>query len=204
MTFNVPPFPGVPPLSGVQAALPIITALIADASNVQAASSAAPQWGVFMDADAVIVPDSIIGVEKTKECRISDYPVEDGSFQSYNKVETPFDAHVTMTKGGSDADRADFLDTLEDIVGSLDLYDVVTPERTYESANLERYSYERTSRAGATMITATLWLREVRVTATSAFSNVAQPASATAKDGGSVQAAAPTPDQTAAASDGAS
>lgn len=202
---DVPNDPGVPALlRNLANALPTaITPLTADSAPVMSQAALTPQWGVFKDGDPVIVPDTILAVEKSKEWRVSDYPVEDGSFQSYNKVETPFDAHVTMTKAGDESERAAFLDTLERITKSLDLYDVVTPEKVYESANIERYNYERGARQGAALITATLMLREVRVTATAAFSNVTRPASADAKDDGTVGPADPTPDQTAAAASGA-
>lgn len=201
---DVPNDPGVPPVprSGVAPATstPVLSA---DSPNVATQSSQTAQWGVFKDGVAVILPDSIVAVEKAKEFRLSDYPVEDGSFQSYNKVETPFDAHVTMAMGGDASDRAAFLDTLEDVTKSMALYDVVTPEKSYLSASIERYDYERSAKSGVTLLTVRLWLREIRVTATAAFSKTKTPAGSGVADDGTVQPRAPTGTEATVAGQGA-
>lgn len=48
---------------------------------------------------------------------ISDYPQEQGAFQSYNKVQMPFDCRVRLACGGTIAQRQAFLNSLLAILG---------------------------------------------------------------------------------------
>ena len=137
------------------------------------------QWGIFsQDGQPVLVSDAVGGVEYTREYAISDYPQEQGAFESYNKVQIPFQAKVTLL---SSLTREQLLSTLESIVYSLNLVAVVTPEVSYPSANLTRYSLRRTARNGVTLIAVDLWCEEVRQDAGSQTSSVSsQDASQTA------------------------
>lgn len=150
-------------------------------------STAAPQWGIFKDGSAAIVGDNVMAVEYMAEYRISDFPVEGGKFESYNKVKVPYDARVTFTKGGTVADRTAFLNSIDTAIASLDLYTVVTPEVQYANANIVRYDYRRTSQNGVQLITAEVFVQEVRVAPEAQFSNTAQPAAADPVNNGAVQ-----------------
>lgn len=147
-----------------------------------------PQWGIFLNNKPVITPDSVRTFDYKKEYRLADYPMEQGAFQTYNKVTTPYDVRISMTKGGSDLERQVFLGTAGIIAASLDLYDVVTPEVTYVNANIARFDYRRTSTNGVKLVTVDFYLTEIRVTVPAAFSNTAQPSSQAAQNGGIVQA----------------
>jgi len=156
-----------------------------------------PEWGVFSDGGApVLIPDSIVGVDIRREWRISDYPVERGGFQSFNKVQVPGDARVRMSVSGAIA-RGPFLEQLDQIATSLDLYTVVTPDAVYPSVNIIHYDYRREQRTGASLLVVDLWLQEVRVTAQTQFTNTKAPEGAANVAGGSVQGVAPTPAQAA-------
>lgn len=196
---NVPQLPGVPPLAGYIAAQ-AIQALTADAPGVAAQTAQMPQWGIFKDGQKVINPDSIRSVSPSKEWRLLDYPTEDGSFQTYNKVEMPREVEVEMLQGGSDSDLYEIISTLDQIAGDLNLYDVITPDVTYTNENVERYSYERT---GSQLLTIRVQLRQIRITASAAFSNTVAPISASTTDAGTVQPQMPTAGQTAATAGGA-
>lgn len=129
------------------------------------------RWGLFGQAGALALePDSIQAMEYQREFRIADYPIEEGGFESYNKVATPYDIRVTMTKGGKVPDRKDFLDQVELILASLDLYTVVTPERNYQNVNIVRADYRRNAEHGATLLTVELHGIEVRTSASIQFS----------------------------------
>jgi hypothetical protein len=149
------------------------------------------RWGIFKGGLPVIVPQSIVSLDFKQDWTILSYPVEQGGFQSYNKVQTPFEARVRMTSGAAEAERIDLLTTVAEIAGSLDLYDVVTPEFVYQSANIHHYDYQRTANAGAGMIVIDLWLTEVVVVSTTSFSNVQNPSSADPVSGGQVQPQTP-------------
>lgn len=170
-----------------------------DSDGADVADDGDAQWGVFNDGgDLVIDPDSFGAIEYMKEYRISNFPVEEGGFQSFNKVETPFSARIAMFKGGSDADRLDFLATVEAAIMTLDLYSIMTPSRGYDNANLTRYDYSQTAQNGVTLLRVDLSFEQVRDTAVATFTNSKAPGGADAVNDGSVQPKAPTPAQTPA------
>ena len=200
-------FPDVPNVSGVPQVLRdaansaldnIGTQLTGDSADLTVDPS--PQWGIFDadGADQVIVPDSIVSFEYAKEEQISTFPVEQGGFQSYNKVETPYSVRLTLTKGGSKDDRTSFLDQCQTLLTSTDLYTVLTPETSYSDANITRVSLQRSADRGAQLLTVEMVIEEVRSSATSQFtkSNTQDPASADQTNDGSVQTQTPTAAQT--------
>ena len=176
---------------------------ILDANGTAVAPAAsAPQWGIFDGNNTqVVIPDSVIQFEVTGESRIEKYPTEQGGFQSYNKVTVPYEIHLTMTKGGSIADRTAFIQALVAAKTSLNLYSVVTPEYTFLNANVVHNDIDRRADNGANLITATTWLEEVRITATATYTNTAQPSGANQANDGTVQATAPNAQQSTVSTD---
>lgn len=160
-----------------------------------------PQWGIFnADNSLAITPDSVVSVDWSGDFRISNYPIEDGDFQSYNKVRVPFEARITMRKAGTVSDRQDFIAAIEQIRASLSLYTLTTPEKSYASVNVVSVSYERKADRGAAVIEADFHLQEVMTTATATFSNTQQPQAQDPQNGGTVQTQTPNSTQTANAS----
>lgn len=194
---NVPVFPGVPPV--LREALALV-----DTGVDQIRADAIPYippahfvWGVFDQAGTLVLePDNIVAFEQGAEYRIADYPTEAGGFESYNKVAVPFDIRLTMTKGGTLLDRSAFLDTLDRLQKSLDLYNVVTPERTYLSVNLARIGMQRTAASGAGMIMVDVGLREVRQSAVAAFTRTNDAAAQPTATPGQAAPARPNPPMT--------
>ncbi len=172
---SINPYPNVPNVLGVPALLrkatPVLDAIqyVSHVGNVidQLTNAAVDNtWGVFdASGDVAIAPDSFISHEYRNSQQIANYPVEQGGFASFNKVNDPFEATITMAKGGSVDDRESFLKSIEDIVTSTDLFTVVTPEATYESVNLTAFDYQRSMQNGAYLIIVSLHFKEVRVTA---------------------------------------
>jgi len=158
---------GVPPLLDAQAAPYSAPAATQDSIKP---SATAPRWGIYKGGQPVAVTDSVIRVDYTQDTRISTHPVEQGGFAAYNKVGTPYDARVRLVKGGTEAERKAFLDAIEQATASLDLYDVVTPEKTYTSANIQRHQYTRSAQSGVSLIAVDITLTEIRQTAQTAFS----------------------------------
>jgi hypothetical protein len=101
-------------------------------------------------------------VEFLKETAVSDFPVERGSFASYNKVEAPATPTVKLALQGTESQRKSFLDAIDKACKSTDLYSVVTPEVTYKDYSIERYDYSRRAQHGATLLIVSLNLKEVR------------------------------------------
>lgn len=195
---NVPFYPGVPALvrganvpTGIQVALGQIQTLLA--SSMQSSL----QWGIFDTKGNQLgllsqggnslfqaVVSSITGntapvlstnaIELTKDTKISDYPIERGSFASYNKVILPVTPIVTLALQGTVSDRTAFLNLLNAACESTDLYNVVTPEVVYVGYSLERTNLVRRAERGATLIMVEVTLREIREVS-AAYTNAPTP-----------------------------
>lgn len=160
------------------------------------------QWGIFdTNGNQVVQPDSVVGFDYRKEYTISDYPVELGAFESYDKVETPYEITIRMTKGGSLSDRQTFLANIDAIKGDTNLYSIATPEVTLVNGNIISVDYSRKNDHGVGLITVDCRVVEVRETAQQQFSNtpssfsssnVASPQSSDPSNGGVVQPQTPT------------
>lgn len=196
MPLTPPLPPGVPPLQRVANAIAPLQQALQTATILQADSIAVsgifrkqgPRWGIFKGTKTIAEAHSVLTFEFKQDSHVSQYPQEQGAFQSYNKVATPYDARVQMTRGGTEEERAAFLAAIEAAAKSLDLYDVVTPERVYSSANIQRVDYRRTARSGVGLITVEFWIIEIRATASAKFANVKTDAAADPKPGGTFQA----------------
>lgn len=186
---NVPKVPGVPALPSFSASIPVL--LIADAIASILSLFAEVEWGIFLEGNPAMDFNSVQKFEYKQDWPISDYPVQEGAFQSYDKVQLPFDNRLTLTSGSSAAERQQFLADLKIIGNSLKLYDVVTPEAVYASTNVSHIDYRRTATNGVGMIIADLWLVEIRVSATAKFSNTKSPNSAGQQGLGVQQAQTP-------------
>lgn len=173
----------------------LIPLLIADAIDLLLGS--VNQWGLFLDGAPVIVADQVTAFRFRKEYELLSYPVEQGAFETYNKVAKPFTPTLRVATGGSVADKEAFLDSIDAIVGDLNLYDVVTPEVIYSSVNVEGYNYDRTAVRGVGLLAVDILLKEVRVTGTLNFTNTQTPSGANTTSSGTVQPQSPTALQTA-------
>jgi len=146
------------------------------------------EWGIYNGGGAAINFDSFLSIDFKDFSKLATFPMEDGAFASFNKVESPYDLRIQLTKGGTTEERADFIQTLYLMKKDLALYDIVTPEAVYINSNLENYNYQRTVRSGKTLITAELWFKEVRITAGASNYNPSQPSGASPASNGQVQA----------------
>ncbi|CAG4888001.1 phage baseplate protein [Paraburkholderia saeva] len=199
----VPEFPDVPALPGVPALARSATAQVAAGINGLLIRAGLGQfalglsrsvWGIFDSGSLPIaIADSVRSLEYQGDSRISDYPQEQGAFESYNKVQLPYNVRVALTCGGDEQRRANFLSAIEQAKKSTELYSVVTPEIVYNNANIVGVGYRRETRNGATLITAELHIEEIRVSAVAAFANtdVQNPASADTVSQGQVQPGTP-------------
>jgi hypothetical protein len=181
---NVPKVPGVPSLGSYEASS--IVLLIADAINLVIG---APQslWGIFLDGEPVIESDSMISFDLRQDLPISDYQVEEGAFQSYDKVQLPTEIRVRVSAGGDIANRQRFLQSIDAVMNTTDLYDVVTPEQVYPSYNFTHRDLRRESEKGNGLIVVDLWMTQVRESVQTTFSNTATPGGAGQQNSGNVQ-----------------
>ena len=179
---------------------------IGDVLGIDVLNPLTSDWHIVANGSSALVinPDTVSRFEYRGETRISDYPVEQGAFASYNRVLTPFDIRMTMVCSGLNLvqqgiraigldigqqpmQKADFLDTLDYMRETTDLFDIVTPDRVYESVSLTHYDYRRETTNGATMLIVEAWFQEIRVTGSASYTSSNSPSAATPVSNGSVQ-----------------
>ncbi|WP_143277173.1 phage baseplate protein [Bordetella genomosp. 1] len=147
-----------------------------------------PRWGLY-DSNGLPVLgfDTVLGVRFRNGARISTFPVEMGTFSSFNKVDTPYDVALRVSLSGDMTSRGELLAKLEELKSSTDLFTLVTPEIVYQSSNIVGYSYERSSRSGPSLLIVELYIEEVRQTAVADFGETAEPDGAEEESNGQVQ-----------------
>ncbi len=188
--------PGVPPLLSNEATFDNVALVAADAFEILG-QFAAPQWGIFdQGGNPVIVGDSTLAFEFTRDSNVSKYPVEQGGFESYNKVQTPFGLKYTFTKAGSVGDRANFLNEIDAVQNSLGLFVGLTPEIAYPNITIDHYDTRRTARAGVTLLTVDVWCEQIRLAPPLQFSNAPTSGPAPVANPQNPEAADPTNDGT--------
>lgn len=208
---NVPNMPGVPAIARSKTASPVVMAILGKVQGeIWRALTTEKRWGIFTTAGKpVAVADSVIDIGFKSAAKVSNFPIQAGSFANHNKVNNPFEVTVRLAKGGSlsadtelanllkggslggggDRARGEFLDAIDMAKNSLDLFSVVTPEKTYSSCNIIGYSYRREQGNGAYMLLVDITLIEIRQVYAQ-YTKTENP-QATIKDGQSVNSASP-------------
>ena len=152
-----------------------VVLLTSDAISVLSAFSG-PQWGVFLNGVQVVGQSvnniinivsglgsgNFLDLDYRANFQISNYPVEQGAFQSYNKVQQPYDVAVTITAGGTVANRASLLSQVQAIIGSTDSYTILMPEGSLVGLNPVSYSYHRRHDSGLGLLMVTIVFEQVR------------------------------------------
>ena len=152
-----PNLPGVPPRKSTTIAT--AATLAAPAINLLL-DLLKPKW-LILNADGhtvALAPDSFLGIDYKAESNVSTYPIEQGAFNSYNKVKSPFNAIIKVSKGSSlnmlgnnsnAKSRSDFIATLESMADDRYTYIIKTPEKTYTNVNLVGHDYRRGADSGS-------------------------------------------------------
>ena len=157
-----PFMPGIPPLLNNIATSVDTLFATSDLLNLGMFNFGQRQWGLYSGASSTLLFDSFVSIEYKQEWAISDYPIERGGFESYNKVQVPFNIRARFASGGTEENRAALLQSVARIAGDLKKYTIVTPEAIYQSCNVQHYDYRRTSSNGVGMIVIDLWLLQIR------------------------------------------
>lgn len=166
---SVPKLPGVPNLQRPIAALAATLPAIISSLQVQAppgflvqATKSAPIWGVFdSSGNIAITPESMGAFGMRSEWRISDYPVQDGTFASYDKVTVPREIMLRMMIGKTLQDRVAFELACETVAASYDTFTIITPEKSYLNMNCLRHEVNRVETKGAYFIEAEMFFRQI-------------------------------------------
>lgn len=199
MAFILPGFPNELPVNAV--GIPY-----ASADTLTPAEKQSTSWGIYSQGQPVIVAEpgtTVSTISFKQDYMVSDYPIEGGSFNSYDKVYVPFDARLRFVVAGDIGTLNDFLSLLASISdpasSGLTLYDVVMPEFTFTSCSVNHYDFSRTVQDGLGILICDVWLIQVKVAsaATSGQVDTQQPSGSDAINGGTAQTNAPTQTQQA-------
>ncbi len=164
-----------------------LTLMTADAPGVYNAASPS-QWGIFLNGAAVL-PSPVASFTYKAEWTIADYPIEKGTFASYDKVTIPFDARFRILVSGSESMRAAMLNAVDQVASDqTNIYDAVTPEKTYSSVSVAHYDYTRTAKNGVSLLQIDIWCFNVRSPMQSSLASTAAPSGADAVNDGTVNA----------------
>lgn len=143
----------------------------------------------------VIVPDSFGEFAYRNKQTVSDFPVQKNAFASYNKVASPFEISIRMYKGGTKDQRKRFLDSILAVVGDTELYDILTPEKTFLNVNMTDFEIVRRGEKGAYFFAEVdLYFRQIRETVATytntaiATDNAQDPSAAPVSNAGIMQA----------------
>lgn len=209
--WDVPVATGVPTVAArvIEGAEAVVSVTAGTLLEDYLVSDAASHWGIFDSAgNRVLTAARVMSLDGQSSYQISDAPMEEGAFASYNKVTAPRAYRVLMVCDGSEAGsggisdlismysigtgdiyvRKNFLDTLEVLEQDTNLYSVTTPEKVYRNVNIVGSRWSRSSRGGITMPAVEIMLQEVRLTATSSISNAHEPQGQATQTNGTVQA----------------
>jgi hypothetical protein len=180
------------------AALTLLTSdLISDIAPVNSV------WGIYSGGVPVIVADSVADMSYRQEWVVSDYPVEQGAFQSFDKVQLPFDVHFRYLAGSAAARQA-LLASIAAIANTTNLYDVVTPDAVYNSVTITHYDYARAAHRGLGLLGVDVWALWVnqQAAAANASGNTASPSGANPVSNGTQQPSTPSVTQMQAVAGG--
>jgi hypothetical protein len=188
---GVPNLPGVPTLASYSSTAGLFSSLLtSDGAGVYSASSAV-QWGIYLNGASVVEADTVTSFSYKQEWAIADFPLEQGAFNTYDKVSIPFEARVRFTAGGSEQRRQALLDSIAAIAGDqTNLYTIITPEATYPSVTISHYDYARTAVNGLGMLSVDVWVFNAIVSGTISGQDVASPSAASQQNDGPVSPSA--------------
>lgn len=160
---SVPQDPGVPSIPGNVP--PTVPTLGVDSSEDFGAESST--WGVYRDGALVVEFDTFLSIDFRRDWAISDFPLEQGKFESYDKVDLPYNARVRFGSGVSEPNQQALLDSVKAIAGDTLFYQVVTPIAVYYPVNVQHFDYRQTSTNGVGLLVVEMWLQEIRPDGTS-------------------------------------
>lgn len=222
ITVATPPFPNVPSLPGVPqlarsllvpTSAPPTIGTSATAGAIWQSTQARPVWGVFaQEANGAVGPsaitiDSVMDLGYRQEYKISNYPVQQGQFASYNKVLLPFETSIVLIKGGNSSVLATFLQQIDAVIASLDLFNIRTDAKTYTNCNCQRVEIARHGTESSGKITAELFFIQIvevqsqySSTQTTSTANASVPSAVPSTNTGLTQGTTPSSAVQAAAS----
>ena len=120
-------------------------------------------WNIIDEnGQRVLTFDSFIKSSVNSESKVTQMPVERGSFVDYNIVKTPLNMSVTLVKSGSSDELSEYVNTLLELVDSTKLVTVITPEKEYNNMKIVKVNFDRSTDNGVNIILAECNFLEIR------------------------------------------
>lgn len=120
-------------------------------------------WTILDESGQTAVTfTSFIDIDLRNEGQALSYPIEEGKFANYNKIQAPLDIRVTLAVQGTETDFEYVLQKLDEYQKEAVKLSVSTPAALYENLTLETFNYTRNRENNSGMLTVELHLIEVR------------------------------------------
>lgn len=123
-------------------------------------------WGLFLDRegkDPIEFPlASVIACDVRNDSSVVSAPVEQGSFASYNKVDSPLEVTLSVALAGSESELQQIMHTLAELKTYPVLFAILTPDTAYFDLTLATITYQRKREDGIGVTYADLAFLEVR------------------------------------------
>lgn len=128
-----------------------------------------PTWTISSAGGGTAVNfDVFLNMEFKGESAVAAEPVEEGSFASYNKQNSPNEISVTLASTGIYSLQQNVLDTIDKLASGTELVSLATPSAEYKDLNITSYNYRRSDQGGAGMLVVELKLQEIKQVESSA------------------------------------
>ena len=120
-------------------------------------------WDIF-DADGkrLLEFDTFFSIDAMSDAQVTQAPVENGSFASYNKQTAPTRATVVLGYTGTSLVRSAIIKKCEALIAGTDLVSIVTPDRTLLDMSLIAMDYRYRAEYGIDRLVVALTFEEVR------------------------------------------
>lgn len=116
----------------------------------------------YDDASVAVEFSRVMKLEMRAEGKVVSTPIEQGSFASYNKVESPVTITAQLAVEGEMGDLQSVVDTLFDLKKNTEKLSFVTPVREYDGFTLEKFSYEQATENGINLLYVDISLVEIK------------------------------------------
>lgn len=150
------------------------------------------EWTIVDTSGASAISfSSFLDIDQKSTADTLTYPIEEGSFASYNKIMKPKELTVTLATQGDESLFDFMLAQLEYYTNSAIVLSVMTPAAFYDNQTLTSYNYRRSQTDGAGLLIVTLNFIEVKSVhnqvSGSGISSPKNPTSASTVNRGQVQ-----------------
>lgn len=163
MALKLPSIPSLPSVnvpkvvSFAKSPAAVLNVVSLIAKNLPKLNPPRPIYAI-LNAETLIpltIPDSWQEITPlVSEYQVSDYPIEDGAFATYNKVRRPSLVAATLTKGGTDLERATWLEAIRQQLQSdpTALYNILTPAGIFPNQTLVSLSFQTRNDRGSNLL----------------------------------------------------